>query len=86
MNNLVMLIGRIEEIGSDNVMSLKVRDDFKNENGLYEFEIINIKLSDVILKKVKKYADIGQLVSVKGMLKNGYVVGNSVSLLASKRD
>lgn len=86
MNNLVMLIGRIEEFGSDNIMNLKVRDDFKNENGLYEFEIIKIKLSDIILKKVKEYADIGQLVSVKGMLKNGYVVGNSVSLLTSKRD
>ena len=106
--NKVTLIGRLTkdievEMTSNNKMyvknSIAVKNDFKNADGNYDSEFINIVVWGNTADYLGKYAEKGMRVAIDGRLTTrtydkqdgtkGYVtevVCNSVELLDSKKD
>jgi len=84
MNNIVMIIGRILEFKDENYIKVATTRNFKNADGVYESDFIEIKLSEIIMKKTKEYCKKGDLVSIKGRIESGnIIVANSISFLNS---
>lgn len=93
MHNLVYLIGRlvddpkIEEEKEVCNITIACTRAFKNENGIYDIDYINIRLENGIATHTCDYCKSGDLVGIKGRLEineNGYVVvAERVSFLAS---
>lgn len=84
MSNIVMIIGRILEFKDENYIKVATTRNFKNADGVYESDFIEIKLSEIIMKRTKEYCKKGDLVSIKGRIESGNViVANSISVLNS---
>lgn len=95
MHNLVYLIGRlvedpkIEKEDEKEVCSITIActRQFKNENGIYDIDYINIRLENGIATNTCDYCKKGDLLGIKGRLEvneNSYiVVVERVSFLAS---
>ena len=108
MKNTVLLIGRITKdielrrtkSGNDVVQfNLAVNRDFKNTEGVYETDFINITTYNQTAKYLNEYATKGDLVGIKGRIQTGSyekdgetkytqtIIADKVSLLAySKKD
>ena len=106
MHNLVYCIGRLvdtpvlENIEGKEIckLVLAVQRPYKNEDGIYETDFIDLVLYNSIAKHTTEYCKKGDLVGIKGMLqtKNIYnedntiakkimeVVVEKISFLASK--
>ena len=106
MMNLLTCVGRIvsepnlEELESGKKackITLAVPRSFKNEEGIYETDFIDIVLYNNIATNIIEYCHKGDLIGIKGRLQtdtyeteNGdkkktmYVVADKVSFLASK--
>jgi single-strand DNA-binding protein len=79
-----MIIGRILEFKDENYITVSTTRNFKNADGVYESDFIEIKLSEIIMKKTKEYCKKGDLVSIKGRIENGnIIVAESISFLNS---
>lgn len=84
MNNIVIIIGRILEFQDGNYIKVVTTRNFKNVDGVYESDFIEIKLSEIIMKKTKEYCKKGDLVSIKGRIENGNnIIGENISFLKS---
>ena len=94
MHNMVYLIGRltkdveIEENGA--TINVAVQRAFKNEEGIYETDFFDVKLmGQVATTNTAKYCQKGDLVGIKGVLRNGengtYVLAEKISFLASRK-
>ena len=79
MLNQVVLVGRItKELEVENlegnkkvgVMALAIPRTFKNSEGEYETDFINIQLWDSVAENVKEYCRKGDIVGVKGRLQS----------------
>ena len=102
--NIVTLVGRVTKIDTmyDNdtpkiKVTMAVHRDYKNEDGIYEVDFLPVTATGTIAEKVKEYAKIGDVMSVRGSLQfekhinedNGYVsekleiIANKVSFLVS---
>lgn len=69
MYNYCQLVGRIEKINkSTNTLSLKLRREFKNNNGEYENYTITVNLSNVLGNIMEDANMEGKVVLVKGRL------------------
>ena len=77
MLNQIVLVGRItkeleikelEENKKVGVMTIAIPRPFKNSEGEYETDFINIKVWDSIATNVKEYCKKGDIVGVKGRL------------------
>lgn len=93
MLNAVTVVGRINYIYvEDNILEIKCikqlyKDDVKNgEEEIY----IPVMLSDSMMKRIKQYCDINDIVGVKGWLKNRdeklIVMADKLTVLASTKD
>lgn len=90
MNNHVMLIGKIyndvEKIEVNEQITyqlmLKVSRNFKNQDGVYETDILPIKLTNHIGCNVSKYCKRNDLIAIRGRLENKE--GNLVKIVAEK--
>ena len=73
MHNMVYLIGRMKSL-KDNHMELAVGRSFKNEKGIYETDIIDCELGGTIGDNLREYCRKGDLICIKGWLKQGGIV------------
>ena len=84
MSNIVMIIGRILEFKDENFIKVATTRNFKNADGVYESDFIEIKLSEIIMKRTKEYCKKGDLVSIKGRIESGnIIVAESITFLNS---
>lgn len=103
MNNLVYLIGRltddpeiktISEGKSRLIINVEVPRTFKNEEGIYEVDIIECTLWNNIAKNVSEYCKKGALVGIKGRVQTRTnnekriieIITEKVSFLSSKKE
>ncbi len=85
--NYVVLVGRIKELEETNLL-LKVNKSFKNENGIYESDLIPCVIKGNIAKATNEHCNIGDVVGIKGTLENKdklYVLADKISFLSSKK-
>jgi len=84
MSNIVIIIGRILEFQDENYIKVVTTRNFKNADGVYESDFIEIKLSEIIMNKTKEYCKKGDLVSIKGRIESGnIIVAESITFLNS---
>lgn len=78
MLNQIVLVGRITrelEVKEENnkkvaTMNIAIPRSFKNSDGEYETDFINIRVFDSIATNVKEYCRKGDIVGVKGRLQS----------------
>ena len=103
MNNLVYLIGRLTdnpeiktttEGKSQLIINVEVPRTFKNEEGIYEVDIIECTLWNNIANNVSEYCKKGDLVGIKGRVQTRTnnekriieIITEKVSFLSSKKE
>lgn len=88
MLNQVVVVGRIYSIENGELV-MAVPRSFKNENGEYDTDYIEVRLSKSIESNVSTYCEKGDLVGVKGRLESDInkmsVVADKVTFLSSKK-
>ena len=98
MNNCVMLIGRLTSTPevqnsidkkSYCFINVAVNRSYKNDEGVYETDFIPVRLEGTIATNTAEYCKQGDLVGVKGMLRQTIdgrlqVYGEKITFLASK--
>lgn len=105
MNNIVIvgrLVGDIETIETNNIKHYKfvlaVNRTFKNEEGIYETDFIDIRAFANIGEATKEYCRKGDLLGIKGRLQTEiietddikrritYVVAEKITYLANNKE
>ena len=91
MLNQTVLVGRLLEINKAiNEILIKVPRRFKNDEGVYEDDIIPIKLSPSIMTNVNDYCKVNDLVGIKGRLESEdmrlHVFGEKITFLSSSKE
>lgn len=85
MLNQSILVGRITGIKKEEqnrtILSLAVQRPYKDENGIYEIDLIPCILSNTISNTIEEYCKIGNIVGVKGSL---CISENNLNLLVNK--
>lgn len=88
MLNQVVVVGRIYSMENGELV-MAIPRTYKNENGEYDTDYIEVRLSDAIEKNVSTYCEKGDLVGVKGRLESGInkmsVVADKVTFLSSRK-
>ena len=94
MLNQVILVGRIVEevkkVDRGYKMRMGIPRSYKNADGEYETDFIEIQMLDNVGNSVKEYCKKGDIVGVKGRLQNGdlniplEVVAEKVTFLSSR--
>ena len=92
MLNQVVLVGKlyeIKEIGESNVLiTLATFRPFKNADGEYETDYIDILLRGSVAKKTLEYCKKGDLIGAKGRIENlkesviPAIIGEKITFLA----
>jgi single-stranded DNA-binding protein len=72
MLNQVVLVGRIIDIKEDvgTIITVAVSRTYKNNKGEYEKDLIDCSLYGSIENHVKEYCKIGDIIGIKGKLRN----------------
>ena len=79
MLNQIVLVGRItreleveekENIRKGGVLTLAIPRSFKNAEGVYDTDFINIRVFDSIAENIKEYCRKGDIVGVKGRIQS----------------
>lgn len=86
MLNQIILVGRItkelevEKLENVKVgtMTLAIPRSFKNAEGMYDTDFINIKVFDSIAENVKEYCNKGDIVGVKGRIQSKNIEENGI--------
>ena len=83
MHNMVYLIGRLSTDikETDSSINLAITRQYKNENGEYETDFVDVKLFGAMLENTIKYIKKGDLIGVKGRLQ---VENNQLIVIADK--
>lgn len=88
MLNQVVVVGRIYSIKNGELV-MAVPRSFKNDNGEYDTDYIEAKLSKSIMDNVSSYCEIGDLVGIKGRLESDinkmFVIAEKVTFLSSRK-
>ena len=88
MVNSVMLVGRLVKLNND-IMTLLVNRNFKNENGEYDSDEIKCVISGGLLDNVKEYVKNNDIVGVRGRLEikedELIVIAEKISFLSSNK-
>lgn len=90
--NRVMFVGRIvnfENQENKTIVEIKITRPFKNKEGIYEDDYIQICLYHSISENFKKYCNKGDLIGIKGSIrtqkdKSMEIVAEQVTFLSSK--
>ena len=96
MINQVMLLGRIVHAVDleDNVITIAITRNTKNENGEYETDFIDVAIQGQIAKSVKEYCKKGDLIAIKGKVrneiidnvKNTIIVADRITFISNKNN
>lgn len=98
MNNYVLLIGRLTSTPEVQdsiegkkycIINLAINRSYKNDDGVYETDFIPVRIEGTIATNTAEYCKQGDLVGVKGMLRqtidgNLQVYAEKLTFLASK--
>ena len=88
MLNQVVVVGRIYSMENSELV-MAVPRSFKNENGEYDTDYIDVRLSKSINENVSTYCEKGDLVGVKGRLESSInkmqVIAEKVTFLSSRK-
>lgn len=88
MLNQVVVVGRIYSMENGELV-MAVPRSFKNENGEYDTDYIEVRLSKSIKENVSTYCEKGDLVGVKGRLESSInkmqVIADKVTFLSSRK-
>lgn len=88
MLNQVVVVGRIYSIENGELV-MAVPRSFKNDNGEYDTDYIEARLSKSIEENVSTYCEKGDLVGIKGRLESDlnrmYVIAEKVTFLSSRK-
>ena len=88
MLNQVVVVGRIYSMGNGNLV-IAVPRSFKNENGEYDTDYIEARLSKSVENNVSTYCEVGDLVGIKGRLESDanrmFVIAEKVTFLSSRK-
>ena len=91
LNNL-MLVGRLtaDPVIKDKVLSVvvAVNRQFKNEEGIYETDLIPVILWNGVAEQVSEYCKKGDLIGIRGRIEendgNIEIIAEKVTFLSSK--
>ena len=96
MINQVMLVGRIaNDINEeDNNITVAITRSFKNENGEYETDFIDVEIRGTIAKTTTEYCKKGDIIGVKGSIRSELIdnvkkmilVADRITFLSSKKE
>ena len=94
MSNYVILIGRIvNDLTIDSYtknceITIAISRAFKNEDGIYETDLIPVTLKGNIAKNVVEYCKKGDLIAIRGRIARinepMQIIADKVSFLSSK--
>jgi single-strand DNA-binding protein len=91
MLNQIVLVGRLVSNPEGNTINLAVNRSYKNAEGIYETDFIDIKLSKTIAENVKEYCKKGDIVGIKGTLQqrdiddgDGHILAHGAVVVADK--
>ena len=88
MLNQVVIVGRINSMENGELV-VAVPRSFKNENGEYDTDYIDVRVSKSIKENISTYCEVGDLVAVKGRLESGinkmFVIAEKVTFLSSRK-
>ena len=85
MLNQIMCVGRLQEIKNTNkkvVITLSVNRNYKNEQGIYETDLISCELYGDVAKNTLEYVKVGDVVGVKGRMAN--LTGKKLTIVAER--
>lgn len=90
MLNYFTVVGRLVEAPKENEGKVEIKvsvpRSYKNEEGIYETDIIEITLMGLIANKTIEYIKKGDLVGVKGRIENMKLVAEKISFLSSNKE
>ena len=96
MINQVMLVGRIaNDINEkDDNITVAVTRSFKNENGEYETDFIDVEIRGTVAKTTTEYCKKGDIIGVKGSIRSEIIdnvkkmilVADRITFLSSKKE
>lgn len=97
MLNQIVLVGRLTNIKKDNeenntIVSVVVPQTFKNENGEYDNNYIDIVMSGNVASNVINYCKNGDLIGIKGKVqrldntKEIEIIADRVTFLTSGKE
>ena len=81
MLNQCILVGRLKEWKNDNTITLTVPRSYKNENGEYDNDYIDVVIEGRINENTKEYCHKNDLVGIKGRIQQK---DNNIELIAEK--
>ena len=88
MLNQSIVVGKINNMENGKLV-IAVPRSFKNENGEYDTDYIEAKLSKNINNNVSTYCEVGDLVGIKGRLESDanrmFVIAEKVTFLSSRK-
>ena len=88
MLNQVVVVGRIYSMENGKLV-MAVPRSFKNENGEYDTDYIEARLSKSIESNVSTHCELGDLVGIKGRLESDanrmFVIAEKVTFLSSRK-
>ena len=87
MINQVMLVGRIaNDINEDdNNITVAITRSFKNENGEYETDFIDVEIRGTIAKTTTEYCKKGDIIGVKGSIRSDIINNEKKMILVAER-
>ena len=100
MLNKIVIVGRLndkpileetEQGNSVSTITLVVPRTFKNEEGVYDNDYINVTLLGSIAENTKEYCEKGDLISIKGRvarkdtMSSMEIIADKVTFLSSKK-
>ena len=97
MMNQIILVGRIyEKTQSENglILTLAISRPFKNEDGEYKSDYIDVTIWNNIAEQVQEYCYKGDVIGIRGRLetkvideqKNTCVIADKVTFLSTKKE
>ena len=91
--NYVVLTGSVvndlTEQENEKIITLAVKRNFKNTDGIYETDLIPCKLSSGITANVSDYCQKGDVIGIKGRIQSDdtgiYIIAERITFLSSKK-
>ena len=88
MLNQVVLLGRLVECKKESII-IKVPRNYKNNQGVYDTDLIEIYLSESNYNELKKYNKLDDLVGVRGRVETKdnqiIIIGDKITFLTNKK-
>lgn len=101
MLNQIVLVGRLVkdpevkklEWKNEGILTLAIPRSFKNSEGIYDTDFVDVKIFDSVATNTKEYCNKGDIVGVKGRIQSekvedAYVlnvIGEKITFLSSSK-